>query len=351
MRLHVGEELGRRGYRVDYVLLQKRGELLDHVPRGGRIVDLGVGRCRHAVRPIARYVRRERPLAVLAAMWPLTAVSIVAVRLSGVASRVVVSDHTMLSMSPSCRGPLRARLVSWSLRLLYPRADGIVAVSHGVAGELARIGNIAPNRIRVIYNPAFRREASAGVLQKDIAGSWLEDGHVRLIAVGSLISSKDYPTMLDAVDRLRRRVPVRLLVLGEGAERSSLEQRTRALGLESHVRMPGFVPDPRPYISHAHVFLLSSAWEGFGNVLVEALSSGTQVVSTDCPSGPREILADGACGRLTPVGDAAALADAVTLALREPIASDALRARAALFNVERATDQYLELLLPDRSTL
>jgi glycosyltransferase involved in cell wall biosynthesis len=166
------------------------------------------------------------------------------------------------------------------------------------------------------------------------------------VAIGSLKSQKDYPTLLKAFVLLRDRRPARLLILGEGPERPALERLIGELGLVDRVRLAGYVADPYPYLEMADLFVLSSAWEGLGNVIIEALVCGTPVVATDCRSGPAEILENGRYGRLVPVSDPESLAAAMAASLTETPDRDVLRARGAEFSVERAADQYLELLDP-----
>jgi len=166
--------------------------------------------------------------------------------------------------------------------------------------------------------------------------------------VGGLKREKDFPLLLHAFSRLRNKVDARLLILGEGDERSALEALIRELGLQEPVFLPGFVPDTVPFHAHADLFVLSSSNEGFGNVIVEALEQGTPVVSTDCLSGPAEILEGGRYGTLVPVGDVEALAKAMEDALTHPHDTEALKRRAQDFDVGRIADQYLDLLLPDR---
>jgi glycosyltransferase involved in cell wall biosynthesis len=343
----LAEEFVSRNHRVDIVVLVRRGELIDHVPPGVRVVALNVRRIRQAILPIARYLRTERPDALLAAMFPLTVASLVASALARVPTRIVISEHTSLIRETA----EASRAVRWllrpSIRWLYPRAHGVVAVSLGVARELATLGRLDPARIHVVANATASGRIN-NATSREVGEKWRARGHARLIAVGSLKKVKDYPTMMRAVEMLRTDVPVRLLVLGEGGERAAIERLARELNLDDVVEMPGYVSDPRWFIMQADLLLLSSTLEGFGNVLVEALSCGTPVVSTDCPFGPREILADGRYGALVPVGDAVAFAAAIRATLEKPVDRASLIARAASFSVERAADEYLALLVPER---
>lgn len=345
-RLHVilAEEFLRRGYRVDFVLLRSEGELLEIAPAGARIVGLGARRIREGFVPLVRYLRSETPDVLLAAMWPLTAMAPIAARLSGAKPRLVVSEHSNLTQSAAVRGPsdiANRRLGRW----LYGAADAVVAVSQGVKDDLVARTGVRPARVRVIHNPA-RKPDPAAEGDRELL-SWWKAGESAIIGVGALKPAKDYPTLIRAFVRVAERRDARLLILGEGQLRPDLEQLAADLGVSDRVRLPGAVLDPYPYMREADLFVLSSAWEGFGNVVVEALAVGTPVVSTDCQSGPAEILENGRYGRLTPVGDPDALARAIELSLADPADPEPLKARAAEFSVERAADQYLSLLDPE----
>ncbi|UWX04047.1 glycosyltransferase [Pseudoxanthomonas sp. NC8] len=183
-------------------------------------------------------------------------------------------------------------------------------------------------------------------LPTDSVAAWAGGAHKRVLAVGMLKTPKDFPLLIRAFSLLRAQVDARLLILGEGTERARLEKLVHELGLQGMVMLPGYVADTAPFYAQSDLFVLSSDHEGFGNVIVEALEQGCPVVSTDCPSGPREILTDGRCGRLVPVGDVAALAAAMQESLASAHDHDALRARAQDFSVSRISDQYLDLLLP-----
>jgi glycosyltransferase involved in cell wall biosynthesis len=254
-----------------------------------------------------------------------------------------VSNHPSLSAVNS-RGQ-RDRLQLRHARYLYPKADAIVAVSEGVAEDVTRVTGISRDRITTIYNPVVTPELE-NLRHAPLDHPWFAPSSPPLIlGVGKFKIQKDFPTLLRAFARVRAVRPARLLILGEGRKRAELENLARELGVANDVALPGFVPNPFPYMTRASLFVLSSAWEGLPGALVEALACGCPVVSTDCPSGPAEILAGGLYGPLVPVGNDTALAEAILSALDVPPDRDRLRARAALFSVDRATDRYLEVLL------
>jgi glycosyltransferase involved in cell wall biosynthesis len=166
------------------------------------------------------------------------------------------------------------------------------------------------------------------------------------LAAGRLVPQKDHRTLIDAFAALRARMPARLVILGEGPERPALEALIRRWGIEDDVALPGFDLYPAAYMARADVFVLSSRWEGLANVIVEAMACGTPVVSTDCPSGPAELLEGGRFGPVVPVGDAPALAAAMEQAFRDPVPPDVLKRRASEFSLDRSVDAYLTVLRP-----
>ncbi|MBL0351760.1 MAG: glycosyltransferase [Dechloromonas sp.] len=339
----------QRGYAVDMVLLSATGEFLSELLPEVRVVDLKVRRIRWAIFPLVRYLRSARPTVVLACMWPLTVAVMWARFLARVPMRAVVAEHTTWSRSELLERPTVEWQICSSMRRFFPKADGIVAVSGGAADDLARLAGLDRAAISAIYNPIVGEALARPTATPSEPQAWCAGAHRRILAVGTLKKIKDYATLLKAFAMLRQRLDVRLLILGEGDCRLALEAQARELAIADSVSMPGFVKDPMPYYRQADLFVLSSTGEGFGNVIVEALAAGTPVVSTDCPSGPREILRDGKYGLLVPVGDAHALAKAMAASLTLQHDRDALMARAQHFTIDKAADQYLALLFPRAS--
>ena len=203
--------------------------------------------------------------------------------------------------------------------------------------------------VTVIYNPAARGDdqvSSADLLPSADTEAWFARGATRIIAVGTLKPQKDFETLIRAFARLQRDRPTaRLLILGEGPVRPDLERLAAEFEVSEDVFLPGFVRDPYPFYRAADLFVLSSRYEGFGNVIVEALENGLSVVSTDCESGPREILSGGQYGQLVDVGDVTGLADAMDAVLGSPSDPELQRARAREFH-GHAGQAYLSVLDP-----
>jgi glycosyltransferase involved in cell wall biosynthesis len=295
-----------------------------------------------SVPALARWLRQRRPDVLLSSSNPANLAALAARTVSGRRTPTVISVnvHASSATGDASRHPALGR----AMRRLYPGAEGIIAISHGVAEDLAALLGLPPERIDTVHNPVDQ-DAILEQARAPLDDPWLVDGAPPLVlAVGKLKRQKDFATLIRAFARLRRRRPARLMVLGTGPERGRLAALAESRGVAADVRLAGFTPNPAAWMARASVLALSSQWEGFSNVLVEGLTCGCPVVSTDCPSGPFEILEGGAIGPLVPVGDDAALADALDRALSWPHDADKLRARAAHFSVDAAADRYLAVL-------
>jgi glycosyltransferase involved in cell wall biosynthesis len=301
---------------------------------------------------LALYLRRERPDVLLSGASHVNLVSLWAQRLARVPLRLVLRASNdpigYPEAFPRAQRALRGCL-RWLARRSYPWADAVIAVSRGVAEDLACLTGMPRERIHTIYNPVVTPEL-AQKARAPVSHPWLGAAGVPLVlGAGKLKLQKDFPTLIRAFARLRARRPARLVILGEGVQRKKLEALVRELGVGADVALPGHVDNPWAWMARASVFVLSSAWEGLPGVLIEAMACGCPVVSTDCASGPAEILADGTYGPLVPVGDESALADAIDAVLASPPDPAVLRSRAADVSAEPAVDAYLEVLLPERA--
>ena len=333
----------RRGARVDLLLQRFSGEFMHLVPPEVRRIDLAAPRIRDAFSPLRRYLAEDRPDTLIAAMWPFTVIALMARRLARSPTRIVVADHCSLRSQYAASGLTYAALRA-SIRALYPSADRIVGVSRGVAEEVADLAGLKADAVKVVYNPVPPPLTSGHEADRQ-AGDHLWQGldGKRILSIGRLKAQKNHGLLLDAFARLAERENAVLAIVGVGELQAELAARVRQLGLADRVIMPGFSATPGDWYASADLFVLPSDYEGFGNVLVEALHCGLPVVSTDCPHGPSEVLGDGQWGRLVPPGDAAALADAMRAALHQTVDPQDQRNRAAEFSVTRAVDAYWDL--------
>ena len=294
-------------------------------------------------RELARRLSAARPAVLYPVGETANLLALAARTLSDAPTRVVAGLH---AAAPGRRaaagegGRWRARLLTRGIRRTLHRVDGIVAVSRGLADEWAEEAAVPRSRIATVHNPVVGRDISA-LAASPLHHPWFrEDGPPLILGAGRLAPQKDFETLLRAFAAARRRRPARLAILGDGAGLPALRGLADRLGVRREVLFPGFTRNPFAWMARAGVFALSSKWEGFGNVLAEALACGCPVVSTDCRSGPAEILDGGTYGRLVPVGDPPALAAAILATLDRPPERDFLRRRGARFSEDRGLRGY-----------
>jgi glycosyltransferase involved in cell wall biosynthesis len=341
--VNLAEGFTERGLEVDLVAPQVQGEFLSHLSIGVRVVHLKSSRVLTSLPNLVRYLRRERPAAVIAAMEHSSVAAIWARAWARVPTLVIATVHTNLSEVVKHAPSAKVRFVPLMCRWFLHRADAIVAVSQGVADDLVKHAPKTRSRIRVIYNPIITKNVLHQAKQP-VEHPWFQCGRPPVIlGAGRLVQQKDFATLIRAFALVRKIRPARLFIVGEGPERERLEQLARELGVEGDISLPGYEENPYKYMSAAAVFVLSSAWEGFGNVLAEALAAGAPVVSTDCHDGPREILAAAGQGRLAPVGDSAALAKQILATLDAP-PTPASTEVLKVFTRDYVVDEYVRIL-------
>ena len=339
--LRLAEDFGRRGYDVRIAVLWRTGRLVDMLPAGVRVDEIGGGRL-SCIPRLARYLARDRPDAIIGFMTYANVATILAQALSPSLKKIVVSEHNAFSRSIRIRGGI-PKLFHYAVPVAYRWTSAVVCVSHGVEADLAATTRLPKRLLTTVYNPVITEELLERSLEPP-DHPWLTGKSLPVVlAVGRLERQKNYPLLLQSFARLRRRMDCRLVVLGEGALRGELKAEIERLDLKDHVDLAGFRTNAMSFMRRADLFVLSSDFEGLSNVLIEALAVGCSVVSTDAPHGPREVLQDGQLGRLVPVGDTDALARAMEDALRDPGDPEPRIRWGTAFSVKASSDQYLRI--------
>jgi glycosyltransferase involved in cell wall biosynthesis len=333
----------RSGVAVDLLHQEAGSPHLWRLPSETRIIPLKASTIYKTFPEIVSYLRQERPSAFLSASHYMNEISLLANRVSGAHTRLVVAEHNQLSKTTRHATKLKDRLTPLSSRLLYPLADAIVAVSQGVAKDLSQTSHLPQDKIQTIYNPVITDEILSNA-KESVEHSWFNSNECPVIlGVGKLEAQKDFPNLIRAFAKVRAVQKARLVILGWGPDRSQLEALVKELKLEDDVDLPGYVQNPYAYMSKASVFVLSSAWEGLPTVLIEAMALGTPVISTDCESGPSEILAGGEYGHLVPVSNDQALTDAI-LQVLSGHSKEVDPGWLDQFSQDTATQNYLKIL-------
>lgn len=293
---------------------------------------------------LCRYIRRNRPVSVMSFLNYQNLALLLAAPMVSTDTRYIVNVRNHISTSAKYGKSKWMRNVPRVMRRFFPRADLILAPSRSVADDAREITGIAPEKFRVIYNPVFRQEI-VELSRETPSHPWLAGPDVPVvIAAGKLKPQKDFETLLRAFALVRGQRAARLVILGRGPGKQALMDLAAQLGIAEDFQLPGHVKNPYAWFSNASVFVLSSAWEGLPNVLIEAMACGCPVISTDCPGGSSEILEDGRVGRLVPVGDAAAMAQAIADTLDSPPSREMLLGRARAFSYDKAISGYEEVL-------
>lgn len=338
--VQIANGLARRGYRVDLVVLQRRGPYLNEVDPAVSVVDLGVPRARHAVRPLARYLREARPELAISNLLNIPLV--LAGKLSGSDARTILTERSLFS---SIRKDARKMGEALSLalaRFFYPLSDVVVSVSRAGADDLVALGLVPREKVRVIHNPVLTD--SVAVLARSLPShEWLVDKRAPVVlAAGRLAPEKNFDLLLRAFRALSvsRAEPVRLIILGEGSERDELEQLALELGVSDRVSMPGFVDNPYAYMSRADAFVLCSRYEGLPGVLIQAMACGLTPVVADSPGGSAEILGPSFEALLVPPDDEHSLARRIGEVLDAPANPESLHERASCFSERASLDAW-----------
>jgi glycosyltransferase involved in cell wall biosynthesis len=338
----------QHGHSVDILTILPSQTMTIAPPDGARVIDLGAKRALSSIPSLVKYIRRERPSALISAQYFANVSAVLARSLARRDVKLVLTERSAVEEALKRDRGLSAKALPWLMRLLYGRADAVVANAGDGAERLARFLGWPPGSVRTIYNPTF--DPSIRVLAEEApTESWFAPGERPVVlSVGRLAPEKDFGVLLRAFAAIRAKLECRLVMVGEGPDRANLEALAGELGVAGDVEFPGHRANPYSYMSRAALFVLSSLNEGLPNVVIEAQACGVPVLSTDCPTGPREILLDGAAGALVPVGDVEAMAEAGLRLLTDRATAQGLAeeatAQLSRFEPETCYRAYLDLL-------
>lgn len=347
LTLHLMEEFLKRNIAVDLFLMKGGGEYIEQVPKNVRVF-IEEGSYFRRIRKFITYLNKEKPVISISARQRQDLVNILSCLLSFGKTRPIITIHTNVSVENLIHNKFRTRgihVVTLS-KLLYKIPKKFIAVSKGVADDFAHRTGVKRTLIKVIHNPVYRSNIEISKPEKapQTYEKLMSEGRKYIIAVGRLTQQKDFSTLIKAFNIVRKRENVALVVLGEGPLRGTLENEIAELRLEKDVFLLGFVNNPYYYIKKAEAFVLSSRWEGFGIVIVEAMVVGTPIISTNCPSGPDEILENGKYGRLVPVENPEEMAEAIIDTLNTPHDPELLIEKAKDFSIEKIAQEYLQYI-------
>lgn len=327
---------------VHVVVVRKDGQLVDELRSDVQVVDLGTKKTSRSILSLAKYMRRQRPKAMISTLDYANVVFLISGLLAGRPCPLIVREANVVRQPSGSLGTkVRKYIIQWLRRRLYPFADKVVAICKDVERSMLDAGLHIQHNVVLIGNPV---DIETQTNHTDTWG-WLPDPAPPFIcAIGRLREQKGFDVLLNAFAKLKDK-SFHLVILGDGPLRKSLIQQAEELGIKDRVHLPGFVKNAREVLEHSQLFVLSSRWEGFVNVLLEALATGVPIVSTDCPGASKDILESGAHGHLVPYDDPDALAAGITKALQQPAGSlESRMERAADFSSEKIAKQYLDCI-------
>ncbi len=341
--VNIANGLTNLGYRVDLIMPEIKGQYLIDLSPDVKLFDLNTRNPINVLNNLRKYLKTTKPNLLLCADQHINIAAAIARPLSGVKFSLIITQHNPLGI---LKHDFRwfVRILPLFARIFFPLADQIVVISQGLVREIATVIQQPPERLRVIYNPVI----TSHVFQRAAESPphpWLNNKNKPVIlGAGRLTQQKDFFTLIKAFRLLKSNLDARLLIIGEGEDRPQLENLIRQLNLQEDVCLANHQENPYTYMKNSDIFVLCSIWEGFGNVLVEAMAVGTPVISTDCESGPAEILEQGKYGQLVPIQNPLALSEAILTTLTHPIPSHILKVRAMDFSLSPIMSQYEQLL-------
>ncbi|WP_198265523.1 glycosyltransferase [sulfur-oxidizing endosymbiont of Gigantopelta aegis] len=367
--LNLSQGLINQGHQVDLLLSRYEGDYIKQLPKSIHIIPLKktsrlfgfililiqsplrlkflalfkLPRFFTRLSSVIHYINEYKPDAIISALHNSNLSAVLAKSCTQSNVHIIVTEHIALSSFIESV-PKRKKKLLPLIKLLYPLANNIVAVSDGVKNDLSDIASIENKKITTIFNPVITPE----ILEKmrlPAEHSWLNSKKdYKLLAVGRLSKQKDFITLIKAISILKNEIPIKLIILGEGKERKALASLIVEQNLSDTIDLHGFVDNPFSFMSNSDLFVLSSTLEGLPTVLLEALAANCNIVSTDCPFGPSEILKNGKYGKLVPMNNPTKLADAIRSSYFEKSANDEGKQYALQFNLEKASTEYIELI-------
>lgn len=329
------------GYSVDLLKIQEHGPQLSGEGHGVRVIELKAKHVYTALPELVSYLRRERPTVLLTDKDKVNRTAILARRMAGTQTRLSVRIGTTVSVNLKSRGIIDRFLQRISMRYLYRSAEAVLMPSDGAADDFSKSTGLSRQLITVVPSPIVTPDFKIRS-EEPIDHSWFqEDEPPVILGVGELSSRKDFATLLRAFAAMPDNGSYRLVILGRGQQKSALQILAEQLNIADRFYLPGFVPNPYPYMKRARLFAMTSRWEGMPVALIEALALGIPVVATDCPSGPREVLDNGRFGPLVPIRDVQALTQAMSQLLNSPPRRETLLEAAEPYHLENSLSRYL----------
>jgi glycosyltransferase involved in cell wall biosynthesis len=334
--------LAKCGYKVDVVLIHKRGTLLERLDKRVNVIELGCSHSIFSVPYLVRYLNKNKPDVMLSTLKENNVMSVIAKLLSKSKTSLILREANTLSAELNFEKPIMRFVKTMLIKFSYPKANNIIALSNSMKLDICTFTSAIPESVKVIYNPVdsmFNQERARNKLPIKI-----EPGRKLIVSMARVVPQKGYKEILDALVIAQNSLDDYLFVgIGAGPYICEFEEYSRLIGIENKVLFIGHLENPFPILAKADCFVLASYFEGMPNSLLQAMSLGVPVVSTDSPGAAREILVDGKYGALVPLGDSTKLAESIVSAINFPKTSS-VRFVEENFKAEKILFDYLKLI-------
>ena len=343
----LANQLIKQGYSVDIILVRKSGPFVKKISKEVKLVVLSdkiFFYCKpvyalSAFYGLYKYIKRNKPSHLISSLTGANITTLLIKKIFNINTKVIIVEHNTL-LNINSKGKTYYYFMKW----LYPTSDKIITVSKGIFDDIHKKLGITDDKICVINNPHDIdkiREMGKSCINHE----WFFDKNIPIIlGIGRLCPQKDFSTLIKAAAIVRKKMRIRVIILGEGDELHNLKTLCNKLNIIDDVYFAGFVENPFAYLKQSSLYVLSSRWEGLPNSIIESLIVGTPVVATDCHSGPSEILQNGKYGKLVPVNDPTSLANAILEQIETFPDRKNLMKRAEIYSPENISRNYIELL-------
>lgn len=348
--LNLASAFAEKKCEVILVVAIPRGNLLNSVPDNVKLIHLNLRRSFLAISPLIKIIKSERPDIIYSRMNYANIIMAIASKLAFTKAKFIATIANTLTQE-QFGNKIEEKGMFALEKLCYKRADIVIANSKDTYDDLIREKIVKPEKLKIIYNPVIDFNSMQVKIDEPILHPWLKNKtSLVLIAVGRLYHQKNFAFLIRCFAEVKKHSNAKLIIVGEGQLRAELEALVAEYNLQDDVSMPGF-DNPYPYYKYADLFVLTSLWEGFGNVIVEALACGCPVVASNCPGGPKEILEWGKYGTLVDGYDEVQFAEAILAELERKRSKELLISRAGNFTIDKIVKQYEELFLTLRTCL
>ncbi len=342
MMIHTANQLSNHA-RVSFLALTRGDDLKNELQNSVRLVSLEKKKSLSAIPALLKFLKHEKPDVLISTQIHINLIAMIMKVFFHTKTKNILREATSLGSHFILFKDIRSKLVKILVRKLYPKADLIIAICNAVKNNLLEHHFAKPHQIAVIYNPVVNSNFSEGI-KEQVDHEFFHAGVPVIISVGRLTPSKNFALLIRAFAQLNKKHDSRLIIIGDGTEREKLDRLIVELQLSDKIKLAGKILNPYPYLKKASVYVLSSLYEGLPNALIEAMACGLQLVSVDCPGGSREILLNGALGKLVPINNVHALADAIEEAMQKPVPQKLLIEGATRFEAQKISLEYLTLV-------